>query len=86
MRNTSSRFSPLPADTLPLSQRSNTSEQIPHVRQGFTTIAEERVEDDHAKFWAAYHKSSNEHHIGLVEQVNSDMAIILTFVRSFVFL
>lgn len=53
---------------------SNTSEQIPH---GY--ITEERVEDISTKFWVAHRKSSTEHHTDLVNQMNSDLTMILTF-------
>jgi hypothetical protein len=39
--------------------------------------------DTGSKFWATYKRVSNEHDIGFLERSNDDMAIILTFVRSF---
>jgi hypothetical protein len=39
--------------------------------------------DTESKFWATYKKVSDGHDIGFLERANDDVAIILTFVRSF---
>ncbi|KAJ8584824.1 hypothetical protein M405DRAFT_746350, partial [Rhizopogon salebrosus TDB-379] len=51
-----------------------------------STIAEERGKDVQSKFWATYKRVSNEYDDDFLERANDDMAIILTFVRSFILL
>ncbi|KAJ8585608.1 hypothetical protein M405DRAFT_796607 [Rhizopogon salebrosus TDB-379] len=63
----------------------NTLEQIHDVLRG-STIAEERGKDVQSKFWATYKRVSNEYDDDFLERANDDMAIILTFVRSFILL
>ena len=66
-------------------QRLNTLEQIHDVLRG-STIAEERGKDVQSKFWATYKRVANEYDDDFLERANDDMAIILTFVRSFILL
>ena len=61
---------------------SNTLKQILDVLRG-STIAEERGGNVQSKFWATYKKVSDEYDSDFLDRANDDMAIILTFVRSF---
>ena len=71
-----------PLSNYSLSQRSKTLEQILVVLRG-SSIAEECGETVESKFWATYKKVSNEYDKDFLERENSDMDIILIFVRSF---
>jgi hypothetical protein len=51
-----------------------------------SNIAEERGKDVESKFWATYKKVSNEYDGDILERANDDMAIMLTFVRSCIFM
>ncbi|KAJ8589259.1 hypothetical protein M405DRAFT_738847, partial [Rhizopogon salebrosus TDB-379] len=51
-----------------------------------STIAEERGKDAKSKFWATYKRVSNEYDDDFLQRANDDMAIILTFVCSFILL
>lgn len=63
-------------------QRSKPPEQIYDLRRE-STIAEEHAKDVESKFWATYKEVANEYDDDFLERANDDMAIILTFVCSF---